>query len=95
MTQALHSQARTTHLIREEIRRSTLPQKALAELYNVSRLTIRKWQNRDSAEDGSHLPHTLHTTLTEAQEIIAVTLRTTLLLPTDDLLAVLREFVNR
>ncbi|MFQ0350739.1 hypothetical protein ACH65A_00125, partial [Klebsiella pneumoniae] len=26
MTQALHSQARTTHLIREEIRNSTLPQ---------------------------------------------------------------------
>ena len=94
MTQALHSQARTTHLIREEIRRSPLPQKTLAELYNVSRLTLRKWQNRDSAEDGSHRPHTLHTTLTEAQEIIAVTLRTTLLLPTDDLLAVLREFVN-
>ena len=94
MTQALHSRARTTHLIREEIRKSTLPQKTLAELYNVSRLTVRKWQNRDSAEDGSHRPHTLHTTLTEAQEIIAVTLRTTLLLPTDDLLAVLREFVN-
>ena len=42
MTQALHSQARTTHLIREEIRASSLSQAALARLYNVTRQTIRK-----------------------------------------------------
>ena len=42
MTQALHSQAKTTRLIREEIKTFTLPQKVLADLYNVSRLTIRK-----------------------------------------------------
>ena len=94
MTQALHSQARTTHLIREEICNSTLSQRELAERYNVSRLTIRKWHNRDSAEDRSHRPHTMHTTLTPTQELIVVALRTTLLLPTDDLLAVTREFVN-
>ena len=94
MSQALHSQARTTHLIRDEIRKSTLSQRELAERYNVSRLTIRKWQNRDSAEDLSHRPRTMHTTLTPAQELIVVELRTTLLLPTDDLLAVAREFVN-
>jgi len=94
MSQALHSQARTTHLIRDEIRNSTLSQRELAERYNVSRLTIRKWQNRDSAEDLSHRPRIMHTTLTPAQELIVVELRTTLLLPTDDLLAVAREFVN-
>jgi hypothetical protein len=32
VTQALHSEARTTHLIREEIKKSTLPQAALARL---------------------------------------------------------------
>jgi transposase len=94
MTQALHSQARTTHLIREEIRISTLAQHELAERYNVSRLTIRKWQNRDSAEDGSHRPNKMYTTLTPEQELIVVALRTTLLLPTDDLLAVTQEFIN-
>ena len=93
MSQALHSQARTTHLIRDEIRKSTLSQRELAERYNVSCLTIRKWQNRDSAEDLSHRPRTMHTTRTPAQELIVVELRTTLL-PTDDLLAVAREFVN-
>ena len=94
MTQALHSQARTTHLIREEIRTSTLSQAELARLYNVSRQTIRKWQDRDSPVDRSHCPLTLNTTLTPTQELIVVELRTTLLLPTDDLLAVTREFIN-
>jgi transposase InsO family protein len=94
MTQSLHSQARTTHLIREEIRNSTLPQHELAARYNVSRLTIRKWQNRDSAEDGSHRPNKMYTTLTPEQELIVVALRTTLMLPTDDLLAVTQEFIN-
>lgn len=94
MTQALHSQARTTHLIREEIRNSTLPQAELARLYNVTRQTIRKWQDRESPVDGSHAPKTMYTTLTPDQELIVVELRRTLLLPTDDLLAVTREFIN-
>ena len=94
MTQALHSRARTTHLIREEIRTSTLSQAELARLYNVSRQTIRKWQDRDSPVDRSHCPLTLNTTLTPTQELIVVELRTTLMLPTDDLLAVTREFIN-
>jgi hypothetical protein len=94
MTQALHSRARTTHLIREEIKKSTLPQAELARLYNVTRQTIRKWQDRDSPVDGSHCPKTLKTTLTPEQELVVVELRKTLLLPTDDLLAVTREFIN-
>ena len=91
MTQALHSQARTTHLIREEIRTSSLSQAALARLYNVTRQTIRKWQDRTSPVDGSHAPITMYTTLTPAQELVVVELRKTLLLPTDDLLAITRE----
>jgi Integrase core domain len=94
MTQALHSQARTTHLIRAEIRTSTLTQAALARLYNVSRQTVRKWQDRENPVDGSHCPNTMYTTLTPAQELIVVELRKTLLLPTDDLLVVTREFIN-
>jgi transposase-like protein len=94
MTQALHRQARTTHLIREEIKNSTLPQAELARLYNVTRQTIRKWQDRESPGDGSHSPKTMYTTLTPDQELIVVALRRTLLLPTDDLVAVTREFIN-
>lgn len=94
MTQALHSQSRTTHLIRDEIRTSALSQAALARLYNVTRQTIRKWQERDSSIDRPHNPITMYTTLTPAQELIVVALRETLLLATDDLLAVTREFIN-
>lgn len=94
MTQALHSRARTTHLIREEIKNSTLSQAELARLYNVSRQTIRKWQDRDSVDDVSHRPKTMYTTLTPDQELIVVELRRTLLLPTDDLLSITREFIN-
>jgi transposase-like protein len=94
MTQALHSQARTTHLIREEIRTSTLSQAELARLYNVTRQTIRKWQDRDTCEDKSHCPDKMYTTLSPEQELLVVELRKTLLLPTDDLLSVTREFIN-
>ena len=94
MTQALHSRARTTHLIREEIKNSTLSQAELVRLYNVSRQTIRKWQDRDSVDDVSHRPKTMYTTLTPDQELIVVELRRTLLLPTDDLLSITREFIN-
>lgn len=85
---------RTTHLIREEIKNSTLLQAELARIYNVTRQTIRKWQDRDSPVDDSHCPKTLNTTLTPEQELIVVELRTTLLLPNDDLLSVTREFIN-
>ena len=94
MTQELHSQARTTHKIREEIKASTLSQAELARRYNVSRHTIAKWQKRDTVEDRSHRPHQLHCTLTPVQEQIVVELRKTLLLATDDLLVVTREFIN-
>ena len=68
-----------------------MPQAELARLYNVTRQTIRKWQDRDSPDDGSHCPTTLKTTLTPEQELIVIELRKTLLLPTDDLLVVTRS----
>lgn len=94
MTQVLHTMARTTHHDRAEIQQSNLSQRELARQFGVTRSTIIKWKNRDTVEDGSHCPHTLHTTLTPAQEEVVIALRTTLLLPLDDLLAITREFVN-
>jgi transposase InsO family protein len=66
----------------------------LAERYNVSRATARKWKNREDVQDRSHRPHKLSTTLTPGQEAVVVELRRTLLLPLDDLLVVTREFIN-
>lgn len=90
----LHKKARATPAIRREIQASTLSERALAQQYGLNRATIRKWKNRTTQEDRSHRPHQLQTTLTPAQEIVAVELRRTLLLPLDDLLVVVREFLN-
>jgi transposase InsO family protein len=90
----LHSQARTTPAIRREIQASTLSDRQLSRKHGLTRATVRKWRGRTSVEDASHRPHTLHTTLTSAQEALVVYLRQQLLLPLDDLLVVTREFLN-
>ena len=91
----IHPEARTTPQIRAEIKAATgLTQKALAEKYNVSEQTIRKWQRREVTTDKSHCPDRLQTTLSAAQEGIVVELRKTFFLPLDDLLVVTREFIN-
>jgi transposase-like protein len=66
----------------------------LAERFGITEQTVYKWRKRDSVEDRSHTPHRLQTTLTPAQEAVAVALRKTLLVSLDDLLAVVREFLN-
>ncbi len=89
----LHKRARTTPAVREEIATSKEPASVLALRHGVSICTIYKWKKREVFTDKSHTADRLQTTLTPAQEFIAVQLRKTLLLPLDDLLAVMREFV--
>jgi transposase InsO family protein len=91
----VHPQARTTPRTRAEIRSCEAPLTVLAERYNVTKATVRKWRGREDMQDRSHRPNTLSTTLTPAQEALVVELRRTLLLPLDDLLALTHEFINR
>jgi len=90
----LHKNARTTPAIRKEIQQSNLSKRALAQKYGISRATARKWKKRDFVEDKSHRPHNLRATLSPIEEEIVVELRKTLLLSLDDLLVVVREFIN-
>ena len=90
----LHKRARTTPAIRQEIRESNMPIRTLVREYGLNRATVRKWKARETPQDASHCPHTLHATLTPAQELLVVELRRTLLLPLDDLLVVAHEFIN-
>jgi transposase InsO family protein len=90
----VHAQARTTPRTRSEIKESTATVVELTQKYNISKATARKWKGRESPEDLSHRPHKLNTTLSPAQEAIAVELRRMALLPLDDLLVVVREFIN-
>jgi hypothetical protein len=91
---SLHKQATTTPKIRAEIQASTEAAWIVGDRFGISEQTVWKWRKRDSVLDRSHTPHRLQTTLTPAQEVIAVELRRLLLLPLDDLLAVVREFLN-
>ena len=90
----VHPLARTTPRTRTEIKASSAPLTVLAERYNITEATARKWKYREDSQDRSHRPHKLSTTLHPAQELLAVELRRTLLLPLDDLLVVIREFIN-
>ena len=94
MNITLHKRARTTPAVRLEIQQSVLSERRLAEKYGISRDTVRKWKQRDTVEDFSHRPHDLHATLTASEEAIVAELRKTLLLPLDDLLVVVREFIR-
>jgi transposase InsO family protein len=90
----IHPQARTTPRTRAEIKSSASSLTELAERYNVTVATVRKWKSREAPQDLSHRPHKLSTTLTPGQETLVVELRRMLLLPLDDLLVVTREFIN-
>lgn len=66
----------------------------VAERHGFSEQTVWEWRKHDSFHDRSHTAHRLQTTLTPAQEAVAVSLHRTLLLPVEDLLLVVREFLN-
>jgi transposase-like protein len=67
----------------------------LAQRFGVTAQTVYEWRNRENVQDRRHTPHRLQTTLTPAQEAVAVALRKTQLVSRDDLLAVMRDFLNR
>lgn len=90
----LHKNATTTPAIREAIQKATGSDYELARQFNVSRDTIRKWRHRDTVQDSSHTAHRLQSTLNAGQEALVIYLRTRLLLPLDDLLAVIHEFLE-
>ena len=79
--------ATTTPKVRAAIQTSGEPASTLAERFGTTEQTVCKWKHRDSVHDRSHTPHHLQTTLTPAQEAVAVVLRKTLLVSIDDLLA--------
>jgi len=89
-----HANATTTTEMREFIRESDIPTAVLARLLKVSEPTVRKWRKRDSADDKSHVPKHLNTTLSPCQEYVIVELRTRLSLSLDELLEVCQKFIN-
>ena len=90
----VHPLARTTPRVRAEIRASNASVRELAERYNISVATARKWKGRDDVLDRSHRAHDLGTTLSLAQEAVVVEIRRLCLLPLDDLVSITRRFIH-
>lgn len=91
----LHKNATTTPAIRKYIQenkhRSTY---SLMKELHLSQRTILRWKNRSSIEDKSSRPKNMHTTISWEHEQIAIILRKTFLLTTDDLLYVVNKYLN-
>ena len=90
----LHMNARTTPAIRREIQASSLSASQLAAKHGIGKATALKWKNRDSVEDLPHTPHTFNKTMSDLEEFIVIELRRSFLLPLDDLLVIVRQFIN-
>ena len=72
MTVKQHKNATTTPEIRAFIRASELPTAVLARLLKISESTVRKWRQRETLEDASHIPKHSKTTLTLQQQYVVV-----------------------
>ena len=88
----LHKNATTTPATRLALQQASGTDREQAQQYGIGVATVRKWRHRSTVHDPSHTAHQLQTTLNAAQEELVIYLRTQLLLPLDDLLAVVREF---
>lgn len=93
MHMKLHANARTTPRTRAEIqvRAKTTPVALLAAEYNVNETTIRRWKDRTNSADRPHTANKLAIALTPTEEALVVELRTSLDLPLDDIVEVMRR----
>jgi transposase-like protein len=94
MELALHANATTTPRIRSYIQRSKKPVAELVEELGVSETTVRRWRGRTTVSDRSHRPHRLTTNLSAMEQTLVCELRTSLQLPLDDIVEVMRRCVN-
>lgn len=94
MQMKLHANATTTPRTRAYIQRSKGSVTELARELGVSERTVARWKGREEVTDRSHRPHRIATTMMPIEERLAVELRTSVGLPLDDIVEVLRRCVN-
>jgi transposase InsO family protein len=90
----LHANAATTPKTRAYIQRSKKPVLELVAELGVSETTVRRWRGRTTVEDRSHRPKKLATNLTAEEETLVCELRTSLQLPLDDIVEVMRRCIR-
>lgn len=71
----IHFNAKTNIQQRRYIRQSVQPYRALAAEYHVALGTVMRWRNRETPEDLSTRPHTVHYAFTPAEEAFVLRLR--------------------
>ena len=90
----LHANATTTPKVRAYIQHSKASAAALARELGVSETTIRRWRERRTVSDRSHVPKTLATSLSLVEERLICELRSELTLSLDDITEVMRRCVR-
>ena len=91
---SLHKNGTTTPATRLALQQATGTDRELAQQYGIGIGTVRKWRSTSTVHDASHTAHHLQTTLNAGQQELVIYLRSQLRLPLDDLLAVVREFIE-
>lgn len=71
----IHSNATTNIKQRHYLRQSTQSCRALAAQYQVAVGTVQRWKHRETPEDRSTRPHTVHYALTPEEEAFVLRLR--------------------
>jgi IS30 family transposase len=94
MELVLHANATTTPRTRSYIQRSKKSVAELAGELGVCETTIRRWRSRTTVDDRSHQPHRMAISLSAVEETLVCELRTSLQLPLDDIVEVMRRCVN-
>jgi transposase-like protein len=84
MKQEYHSNANTNIHLRLELSKSNLTNSELAVKYNISEPTVSKWKNRESFEDKSSRPHTIHYALNDFERTLISSIRQSTWLPLDE-----------
>lgn len=93
MAQVLHQRAKTTHAIRKDIQRSSASVVELSRRYNLNPKTVRKWRRRSSVEDERMgLGQPSSTSLSDLEEVAAITFRHTAWLALGDCFFALQRF---
>lgn len=86
-----HARAKTTLLIRQEIKNSNMSSYQLAKKYNITYNTARKWKDSDNIYDKSSANKTRRGSLSILEEEAICVLRKTTLLSLDDCYIALKE----
>jgi transposase-like protein len=91
MQQVYHSNAMTNINIRQQIQNSTSSNEDYSLRFGVSTQTVSKWKNRDFTNDLSSRPHNIEYALSELEQALVLSIRSSSWLPLDEIFEMLFE----